>query len=128
MSESYGYDQLDRLTSNTGAWGSISYTYDATGNMLSKGPAGYTYDTINRLTRVGASDDYEYDSNGNRASRESGTDTWTYGYDSFNRFTSVSRNSIVQRLYSYDADDRHIRSYGGSSRNTRYVYSESTYV
>ena len=62
--------------------------------MLSKGPAGYTYDTINRLTRVGASDDYEYDPNGNRASRESGTDTWTYGYDSFNRFTSVSRNSI----------------------------------
>ena len=66
---------------------------------------------------------YSYDPNGNLVSRESGTDTWTYDYDAFNRLTSMRMNSSVQRLYSYDADGKRVRSYGGSLGNTRYVYS-----
>lgn len=30
-SESYSYDDLDRLTSSTGPWGTISYIYDGVG-------------------------------------------------------------------------------------------------
>ena len=46
-SQAFGYDSLERLTSASGAYGSLGYTYDGVGNRLTGGAAGgaaaYTY-------------------------------------------------------------------------------------
>ena len=42
MTASFGYDALDRLTSATGAWGTLGYQYDALGSRLSSTLNGVT--------------------------------------------------------------------------------------
>jgi RHS repeat-associated protein len=77
---SFSYDSLSRLlTSNNPETGSISYSYDANGNLASKTSllpnqtgttpvaASYTYDVLNRLTQKSFNDSY--------------TPTVKYGYD-----------------------------------------------
>ena len=56
-SMSYGYDQLNRLSSVTDPGGVTNYTYDPVGNLAGYSyPNGvstsYTYDTLNRLTNT----------------------------------------------------------------------------
>lgn len=50
----YNYDDLGRLTSATGSWGSSSYKYDVLGNILEKQVGDrttqMTYNAVNRLT------------------------------------------------------------------------------
>jgi len=121
--ETYGYDLLDRLTSSSGPWGSLTYTYDAVGNMLTKGAASYMYNNMNRLTTIGANDDYTYDLNGNLVGKEAGATTWAYVYDGADQLISASRNGTTMRRYGYDADGRRVRSYDGASGNMLYVYS-----
>ena len=72
----YGYDALNRLTSASGPWGEMGFTYDAAGNRLTKtaGGMGETYSYLpgtNRLSGVygeGGTDYYQYDDAGNRTS------------------------------------------------------------
>jgi RHS repeat-associated protein len=45
----YSYDAADRLLST---FGGTAFTWDANGNMLSKGTTTYAYDVANRLTQV----------------------------------------------------------------------------
>ena len=61
-SQSFGYDALDRLTSATGGYGSLGYTYDANGNRLTETPAGAHHAgrarlhyRASRITRPGGS-------------------------------------------------------------------------
>ena len=84
---SFVYDSLSRLTSATNPEsGTISYTYDANGNLIkrvapspnqvSSGTAtvttSYTYDALNRLTGKSYSDTY---------TQNPATPSATYGYD-----------------------------------------------
>src|SRR5207244_7404091 len=51
-SESYAYDLLDRLTSTTGPWGTLTYSYDQVGNrvkMVQGSTSTYTYGAFTRL-------------------------------------------------------------------------------
>ena len=103
-SESYLYDFLNRLTSATGAWGTIKYGYDAVGNRLwlyqSPTNTTYTYGAYNRLTSVGSTT-YTYDNNGNRITSTTGGTTTRYNYDFENRLTSVSQSSSTLGNYTY---------------------------
>ena len=101
----------------------MTFTYDAEGNRLTKGSTSYSYNNMNRLTRIGASDDLTYDSDGNLLTSEAGANHWDYSYDVSNRLITVKYNDSVQRSYQYDADGRRVRSFNGASNNFKYVYS-----
>ena len=101
-SDTYTYDQLDRLSTVTDTSGATTYSYDAVGNLQNftypNGVAhSYAYDTLNRLTQVGAakagtpqsSYAYTLGAAGNRltVAELSGRNV-AYGYDSLYRLTS----------------------------------------
>jgi RHS repeat-associated protein len=99
----YTYDSRDRLRSKAATAGTLTYEYDAAGNLLgmSSSNAGgvsvqYAYDALNRLTRVrdsrlGPADTtYEYDEAGNPLSAAyPNSVVSSYTYDSLNRLTRV---------------------------------------
>jgi RHS repeat-associated protein len=61
----YAYDNDNRLNNTTGA----AFTYDANGNMLTKGADTFAYDYENRLTQAAVANTnylYQYDGLGNR--------------------------------------------------------------
>ncbi|MGD0476938.1 MAG: hypothetical protein ABSB29_02085 [Nitrososphaerales archaeon] len=103
--ESYSYDWLDRLTSTTGPWGTITYTYDQVGNrvkMVQGGtPTTYSYGSFNRLTSAGSTT-YTYDANGNMVAKNDGT-SWTFSYDYENRLTNVVHSGSTVQQNFYDA-------------------------
>ena len=102
--ESYSYDYLNRLTTGTGAWGTIKYGYDGVGNRLwlyqSPTNITYTYGSYNRLVSSGATS-YTYDNNGNRITSTSGGTATKYNYDFENRLTGVSQGSTNLGNYTY---------------------------
>lgn len=92
-SQSFQYDDLSRLTYASGSYGSIEYSYDAIGNMLSNGSTSYSYnsDKPHALSSLSDGTSFEYDSNGNlkeKTTSESKTINYTYDYE--NRLTKVS--------------------------------------
>lgn len=99
----YSYDALDRLlreqvTDAVFGDRTISYTYDAVGNRLSRndtapgeGLTTYTYDGQDRLiteTSGAHVSQYAYDRNGNMLSRISATDKVFYSWDYDNRLVA----------------------------------------
>src|SRR6185312_2331891 len=94
------YDNRDRLQSKATPFGTVSYTYDAAGNMetLSSSNAGgasmtYTYDPVNRLASVldaSGITTYSYDAVGDLAAYAypNGVST-SYAYDPLNRLTQM---------------------------------------
>ena len=82
--ESYGYDALDRLSSATAPYGSLTSTFDQIGNITSitsstQGTVTYTYPSSggssvrpHAVSTVG-SNSYSYDNNGNMTSGASRT-------------------------------------------------------
>jgi RHS repeat-associated protein len=106
-SETYSYDELDRLVSSTGPWGNITYTYDSVGNRLTKVEGGnqttYTYGAYNKLTQAGSTT-YSYDNNGNTISKNDGQNTHSYTYDYENRMTKAIKNGQTIGEYFYDGE------------------------
>ncbi|MBH8609076.1 DNRLRE domain-containing protein [Thermoactinomyces sp. CICC 10521] len=106
---SYQYDALDQLTKETRPDGTvIEYTYDETGNRLTKKvtqggnstTTTYTYDDADQLTSVNGTN-YTYDANGNLTSDGSKT----YVYDAANHLIQVkdsSGNTIASFTYRAD--------------------------
>jgi len=85
LDRTFGYDDLDRLTSATSAnlWGSLSYTYDELGN---------------RETRVleGVTTTYDYDSN-NRLTDLTGGNVRSFTYDAVGRLATEDRSAAKTR-------------------------------
>ena len=99
---SYGYDVLDRLTSNNDASTSLGYSYDANGNRISyrSGITEYPYTYPSNSNRLSATAgptptrSYTYDANGSPT-----TDSINqYGYDSRGRMTQATTATGV---YTY---------------------------
>jgi len=123
ISQSYGYDSLNRLASATesGAW-SQSYSYDRYGNRAVTSSSGYplnpltpttlaAYNTsTNRLTANG------YDSSGNQTQEGVGR---TFTYDAENR--QLTFNGTVGQ-YAYDGDGRRVKKVD-STGTTVFVYN-----
>ena len=84
--QSFSYDELDRLTSAIGAYGSLGYSYDPIGNRLTK-------------TEDGVSETYSYILNTHRLEEILGTTTDSRQYD-------AAGNTISSLLGSYTYDDQ----------------------
>ncbi|MGA8855844.1 MAG: RHS repeat-associated core domain-containing protein, partial [Candidatus Bathyarchaeia archaeon] len=132
--ETYGYDELNRLTSASGPFGTLSYSYDQVGNRLSEvvngtGTTTYSYGNYNKLLSAGSAT-YTYDNNGNTVSKSSDSNSWTYAYDYENRLKQVNLNgqSVLQALY--DGDGRRIQTVTGDTTVYHYLAGswDSAYV
>jgi RHS repeat-associated protein len=121
----YTYDVLSRLQSETivdAAAGNhtLSYTYDAVGNRLTKTEDGnttnYGYDINDRLLSEGLGITYTYDANGNQIRKNAGPVTDHYAYDFENRLIRVDNGTVT--TYGYDADGARVRSTVGGAATT----------
>ncbi len=122
----YGYDELNRLATVVDATGTTTYGYDDVGNLASVAyPNGtataYTYDGLNRLTKVentgpgGVLSSYTYTlgATGTRERLvEAGTAvtprTVTYGYDDLYRLTAEQIDApgvANDETFTYGYDD-----------------------
>ena len=124
----YGYDGIDRLTSETVA-GSLSYAkvfaYDAVGNRLTQTTTGtgaasvtYAYDSRDRLSAENSTS-YGYDANGNLTSKSGEA---SYGWDFENRLTNATMTAGATVAHQYDADGNRVQTVvtpsGGSAATT----------
>ncbi|KNY27945.1 RHS repeat-associated core domain-containing protein [Pseudobacteroides cellulosolvens] len=104
-----------------------SYEYDNNGNQIKKEENGritqYTYDTLNRLSKVVYPDVEElfsYDFAGNRTFRRRGSTEVNYSYDKRNRLIEKIEGS-EQTRYSYDSNGN-LLSEAGKQGTTSYTY------
>ncbi|UWZ86824.1 RHS repeat-associated core domain-containing protein [Occallatibacter riparius] len=96
----YSYDSMDRLTTKATPEGTLSYTYDAAGNLASMSSnhtngvsATYSYDDLNRLTSV-------VDAN------LAGAGTTTYTYDTASNLGTVTYPNGIHTGFAYDQLNR----------------------
>jgi RHS repeat-associated protein len=117
-SQSFGYDNMYRLTSASGIYGGLSYTYDKVGNRLSRTRTGadasqnsyYYYTGTNRLRSVAGdhSELFMYNTDGNTTQRVSGasnpapavTDPADYVYNSSGQ--RVKKDNSDSKVFHYD--------------------------
>lgn len=125
LSQSYGYDLLDRLTSATGTSLSQGWTYDANGNRLTQtGSAASTFTvstTNNRLNSVSGalSRTYGYDNSGNTT----GDGTATFSYNDAGRMISAMKASVTT-TYGLNALGQRVKK-TTSGASTYFVYDEA---
>jgi RHS repeat-associated protein len=134
------YDDLDRLETETDAWGRrLTYDYDPQGNRtLLIDPDSvrteYAYDELNRLDTLtfgdGQAVTYEYFPDGLKktVTNPNGT-TSTYLYDAADRMTDITHTGptgvVSSYQYVYDASsnrERQIETNGGRTETTDYAY------
>ena len=111
----YFHDALGRITGYVGVEDSVSYTYDANGNVLtvtdSNGTIEREYNALNRITKYtdtfGKSICYEYDAVGNltRLVYPDNTSV-SYTYDANNNLVSVTDWANRVTTYTYDVNNR----------------------
>ncbi len=135
----YTYDALSRLVEEDivdPVYGNqtISYTYDAFGNRLTKTePAGVTtntYDANNRLLSANGPAGlvtYTYDANGNTVQESVGGTNADYSYDYENRLTSVQIGSDLT-TYGYDADGMRVLKTAGTEERRYLVDKNRAYA
>ncbi len=129
LDQHFGYDELDRLTSASGAFGSLSYTYDATGNRLSfvDDTETQTYSYVansHRLQQIlgSVTDDRTYDAAGNTLQSLLGS----YTYDDTNRMVGFSKTGVTAS-YNYNGiGERVTKNVNGLI--TRYRYGENAHL
>ena len=106
----FTHDALDRLTR---AWTEGSdpatynrpYTYDAIGNITSRGTVSYTYGSaahIHAVTSLTDNSSYTYDANGNMITRVEDSVTYQQVFDIENRLVSVPAGGQTTFLYDVD--------------------------
>jgi RHS repeat-associated protein len=94
-SASYGYDALSRLTSASNPTGTVTFSYDVNGRVVS------TKDVWGKFVSYG------YDANGNRAELKlDGGLKASYNYDEANRLTRITDSAGAIVSYGYDVVNR----------------------
>ena len=110
VTNTYGYDEADRLTSWTAtpAGGSATvqtYGYDNDGNMTSDNGVTYTYDARDELVSGSNGDTYSYSADGDMTGETSSAGTTADTFDAYGQqITSGSAAGTSQ--YAWDALDR----------------------
>ncbi len=113
----YEYDDIYRLLEEEvidGTTRTISYTYDAVSNRLTRNDSGegnttYEYDQNDRLLKEvtnGVTTTYTYDNNGNTLSKTTGTDKVNYQWNAENRLIGLDNNGdgVNDVTNKYDSD------------------------
>ena len=127
LSQSYGYDALDRLTSATGTGLSETWTYDANGNRVAQGGASsstYTVSsTSNQVTAVSGvlSRTYAYAASGETSSYGG----LSFTYMNSGRLSSVT-NGTATTSYVFNALGQRVEKSGTAV--TLFVYDESGHL
>ncbi|WP_158755822.1 RHS repeat-associated core domain-containing protein, partial [Dyella sp. S184] len=132
--ETYTYDPLYRLNGVIEGNGSTleSYTYDQTGDRLSKttsgvagGAYGYTTGT-HQLASIGNAAQAN-DANGNSTGSVIGGNTYGFGYNDRNRLTVAQLNGQTVGTYTYNALGERINKVATfpSTVSERYAYNET---
>lgn len=128
LSQSYGYDLLDRVTSATGTSLSQGWTYDANGNRLTQtGSAASTYTvsgTSNRLSGVSGAlaRAYSYDNAGNTT----GDGSATFTYNDAGRMTGATKSSVTTS-YALNALGQRVKKTATGS-STYFAYDEAGHL
>ena len=128
LDQSFGYDELGRLTSITTATASWGIGYDANGNRTSLTLNGsqsvYTTPaTSNKLASItNPARSFGYDNAGNTTSDTAG---YTSTYDLANRLATLTKAGVTA-TYSIDAQGRRIRKVdsSGSTSTVIFVYDQ----
>ena len=109
--QTFGYDNLYRLTGATGIYGAIDYTYDKVGNRLTRTENGQTgtYQYIpgtNRLQQITGANPQSFtiDPAGNMTSAGSKS----YIYNQNNRLIEAREGAAVLGNYTYNANGQRI--------------------
>ncbi|WP_434149579.1 RHS repeat-associated core domain-containing protein [Methylocaldum gracile subsp. desertum] len=102
--QTYGYDELHRLTAATGPFGTLAYGYDATGNRQSESRNGQTtayhyLPTDQRLQSLSGSvnQSFAYDATGNTV--DNGPFDFAYGGDLRLRHVTQGGHSVADYHY-----------------------------
>lgn len=103
------YDNINRLTTTNGSWGSGAITYSGNGNISNQKfgstSLSYSYDGSNRLsstTNAGTTYYYSYDAYGNIVTG----DNKKYAYDGVPNLTCANCDSpALKTVYTYDASN-----------------------
>ncbi len=120
-STTYGYDNLDQLTYESGTGYYAGYTYDANGNRLTRTVNGlletYNCDGADKLSSVtwpGSSKTFSYDAAGRTIQATTPTDTTTYTYDYDDRLVASSKYASVFSYNGFNARTAKSNSVVGS--------------
>lgn len=127
LSQSYGYDVLDRVTSASGTSLNETWTYDANGNRLTQGGASSsTYaisPTSNQITGISGvlSRSYAYAASGQTTSYSG----LSFAYMNSGRLSSIT-NGGATTSYLFNALGQRVQKAGASV--TQFVYDESGHL
>jgi RHS repeat-associated protein len=118
----YTYDNLNRLNSSTGPWGTIDYSFDPAGNRvkMTQGSTtvNYTYSAYNRLYQAmgsGGTATYTFNPNGDLSKLVNGSISWNYYYNYDNDLVGVSENGVNVQNSTYNAQGYRVTNTIGSS-------------
>lgn len=110
----FGYDKLNRITSFDGDWGNGAFTYNITGNRLTKTIDGvdttYNY-ASNRLTGTTGNEpgSYAYNTAGHLTSGTWGGKSFALTYDGFNQVRTFTSGGTLMAEAGYDGDGLRIK-------------------
>jgi RHS repeat-associated protein len=136
-----GYDNLERMTSASGPWGTGTFVYDAVDNLRTttvgsrSTVASYVGNRLTSLSTNNVASSYTYDLNGNLTGKgsqgftfdignrlASATGKATYAYDGLGRRTWIAYNSGGSKLQIYSQSGQLLYSQRGGEAAVRNVY------
>jgi RHS repeat-associated protein len=101
--KTFGYDALDRVTSASGSWGSLVWTYDGVGNRLTENSNNYTYaSNTNKLSSANG-ESFGFDNDGNTTLEGSRQ----YIYNQNQRLVQV--NGSTSAYYTYNGNGQRVK-------------------
>jgi len=110
--QNFIYDDLGRLLTAQGKYGSLSYSYDNVGNRQS-------------LTFDSETTNYSYEPNSNRLAQSTGQQTTNYSYDSVGNLTNKNDTDYIwskdNRLLSAKINSETVGEYGYDGRGLRTI-------
>lgn len=118
VEESYTYDPLNQLTSET----AHTYTYDSLGNRIQKDAYSHRVNDLNQVVSDGQST-YRYDTDGNCTSVG---DSSLYTYDPLGRLITAFVDGKEVR-YTYDPFNRRLSKTVGSTTQ-RYIWDKNSEI
>ena len=107
--QTFTYDNLNRLLTANGSWGTGAYTYDTTGNRLTKTIAGtattYTYSgNMLASTTGGEPASFSYNTYGSLTGLTQQGNSYSLVYDLLNNLTSYKLGAASLADFTYDGD------------------------